>query len=1857
MNRKIFTLLLGAIMIVSSVFTVNAQPTPSRTLPYTPKTEANEVNFSDLLTSDIVNNLPGNLDDSYFLLSVTGIANPTSAMSALSAQLDLAFTTNTGHSLVLMVDTISDDERNLRLEYLWKLDDEYEFLYGDSHKFGALRHSLWCVKPDLRGVPGSNITYDFMQIETGIPLKAPLLINRDATTYVWKTAHDTNEIYDNPINTLDDKMIVSGWHFSQTYASTQPLQKNMPLYSYVTTDSVVVFVLDDNAPYDPVAANGNTGGYKVSIKHVAVADLIKDAIGNVNTGGPGARPTVENVLLFTLKKVNKFVMNANDWNAVNAGIKFEPNANKEVENSVWGNKYYNPFTRIDNVTNYAPLTAYEVNDSLYHYGYMQFERTTNSSTAATNPNFLYVDTAWVNIGINQFLAFGWGQRRDNSEWAYNPAAVPNPIDLGYFRWGNSFRSSAGSAYHGEKPIRDNYLLNGIYWRLDSLIWETLKLAALQNGILMSNLLGTGPAGAIYNSTSLTTVDVTFTLTQALNFDEVIADAVAKNLITPPWGNYSPLLVAGTYTLIDAGISNVPNDELGLWDFTTDVLYKFRPGFTDATVLDYTADIAFWNLFDFDSLKYIFNYMQDSIMENQSKFRVVYDPSADSTFINVYQSRVQYPDYTNGSHNAVTPPWWTNSFGLGKDVSHVSFWQVDTVLRPSDLYTGLLYDVAAWTFTPPTSFNSGTFIPDITAAAKEYYDTYVVPRPYHPTFTESRISNYEPGVPATQDYWDVHGPGANPVDKVIFNFHSFMLYYPQSTVPGIDRVLISTADTCGIYDAFNFSGGADFSALGHMYGWSVTNHPSGLLTYKDSLLYVDLQDLGGDNRIITLDQSYKNGVKQLDTRIRINYGDACPKPQDAPDPQTGASIDNDLYLIRNTMGQYLCVPLWSITDSIYWVTPESNEDLTKMPCYQWIVKNIRTTPGSPFRLINREFERVDIPFMYVYDTPRPFDIGNDYSDASFNNMPVIGGATTEGQALAIGEVDPNNFVNILRARFPEEDISFIRLGKSVKENQLLGYKYIDKDSTYIDVYAFKFLHWQRKNLPVYLSWDGYNSNDTVLYAEGEDSYDKLYFNLQEMTYNEIHPVASAATLFNGRIMMNRANTRNGQSNADFQALYDQFASKKHTYFNVDSLVMERFGYWETNNGIKDLKPMARQAYRLFLQDYYRWHPTQNGHYVTVGENDRYILADKANATKPYQKGSHSVVNLFGAPHFYFRETFFDVYNTKGNDYFAMVQRLDTFRSDVTDKDTYFTYLNWGVPHASDIEDYLTLVHGSTVAKKVMKQIIENQEFGLALLDIHPSWLRASFVVRGDAAVNSNTSAFQLERDEEPIYRRFHKNEPNERFGGDLWDTDLPDTVEFHLLNQAERGNKLYENSGNYLDVDNKSDLFGADGGRIYNRDKDGRGDYYVDTLGHVISFLGMSNVSDYPETNRAFFLDTAFINRGTGWIKPQYLIAVDPYNPIEQGDCDVEMGGPYDLPNKPYVLARYLYNTAQYAKAVKDSVQNANYDWEYTDEEYTLANPSGTGSTNGVFRFKKENFNKVEPINESVLRKPNGIAYTYDDKWERLAFAWAIHHGDSLYVLKGKYLEPGYQGNPVGDPKRVWETLVEEYGGGTAANRYFDFKEFLKVNIARKDDGSANSYLELYYRGGDRGGYEFREYNRYRTVDDIFINDGKTIGIHAIIDLSDNTHKDWVFSFRYVERNSSDFIIESETSKRDIRNAAIIRPGYGGWIKWQNGVPVITRSDEKDNMGQAGGSVMNVKQLNNPVGNEVLTAAANAIEVIGGKGAVTILNATGKKVIVSNMLGQTVANVTLNSDNASIPAPAGVIVVAIQGESASKVVVK
>jgi hypothetical protein len=171
----------------------------------------------------------------------------------------------------------------------------------------------------------------------------------------------------------------------------------------------------------------------------------------------------------------------------------------------------------------------------------------------------------------------------------------------------------------------------------------------------------------------------------------------------------------------------------------------------------------------------------------------------------------------------------------------------------------------------------------------------------------------------------------------------------------------------------------------------------------------------------------------------------------------------------------------------------------------------------------------------------------------------------------------------------------------------------------------------------------------------------------------------------------------------------------------------------------------------------------------------------------------------------------------------------------------------------------------------------------------------------------------------------------------------------------------------------------------------------------------------------------------------------------------------------------------------------------------------------------------------------------------------------------------------------------------------------------------------------------------------------------------NFHNDVSFSFRFVQpkvENPSDkgvdkssnddkrFYIESETTDRTIAGNKKIAPVKGGWVKLQNFVPVLSRGSYRDAISN--GDVFNVAKANmdwqggKPTSNEEV---AGKCYVVAGTDEVAILNAAGKRVTVTNLLGQTLVNKVLNGNNEKISVAKGLVIVNIEGEKAVKAIVK
>ena len=197
---------------------------------------------------------------------------------------------------------------------------------------------------------------------------------------------------------------------------------------------------------------------------------------------------------------------------------------------------------------------------------------------------------------------------------------------------------------------------------------------------------------------------------------------------------------------------------------------------------------------------------------------------------------------------------------------------------------------------------------------------------------------------------------------------------------------------------------------------------------------------------------------------------------------------------------------------------------------------------------------------------------------------------------------------------------------------------------------------------------------------------------------------------------------------------------------------------------------------------------------------------------------------------------------------------------------------------------------------------------------------------------------------------------------------------------------------------------------------------------------------------------------------------------------------------------------------------------------------------------------------------------------------------------------------------------------------------------------------------DKFMYENRTYTRLAFVDAKHIGDtlvifrnGKPSTAKAdSIFLGNNNHnkdnsKNPVFALRLVNTDACDFLIET------VGDHKIPSEGKGGWVAVKNGVPVVARiATYNDAIRDA--EIFNIEST-----DEFATSTdaieAGEVSVIATEGAVIVKGAAGKNVVITNVLGQTIANTIANSSEATISAPAGVVVVAVEGEAAVKAIVK
>ena len=438
------------------------------------------------------------------------------------------------------------------------------------------------------------------------------------------------------------------------------------------------------------------------------------------------------------------------------------------------------------------------------------------------------------------------------------------------------------------------------------------------------------------------------------------------------------------------------------------------------------------------------------------------------------------------------------------------------------------------------------------------------------------------------------------------------------------------------------------------------------------------------------------------------------------------------------------------------------------------------------------------------------------------------------------------------------------------------------------------------------------------------------------------------------------------------------------------------------------------------------------------------------------------------------------------------------------------------------------------------------------------------LKNQPLVETRTSSFAINRDETPLYRRFNSAALEGQAG------DGVDTLRFY---------EKYRNE--YLMIEANPSF-----------------------MVEHIDFLGI-NAQDKAQGGLAFIVDTAWVNRGAGNIKPQYLISIDRH----------------DFAGTPGVPCTYEHNHYDNQGNAVDAAHCSH------------AIPATPGFARGKFLINFHDFAN----NDKMVGSD-------DYKWaeyDRAGFKEAIVVGDTLYILRDEFKNLP---NEEIDLAKLASAEVEALRAWTNAG---------------KDDQNARNFLSYRYElTGDNHKYvtwSMRFYNPSVAANEV--ESDRAFLIESMKSLSNNKNSEDANNANYAH------------GEKDVHNGVYginsaegnIAPTYAAWLKMQNGCLVLSNENSKFEDVTTGVDDALIFNVEHVCGDKVAVdneeIAVEGVSVVAGNGQVTIMGAAGKNVTITNILGKVIANQTIASDNATIAVPAGIVAVAVEGEAAVKAIVK
>ena len=341
-------------------------------------------------------------------------------------------------------------------------------------------------------------------------------------------------------------------------------------------------------------------------------------------------------------------------------------------------------------------------------------------------------------------------------------------------------------------------------------------------------------------------------------------------------------------------------------------------------------------------------------------------------------------------------------------------------------------------------------------------------------------------------------------------------------------------------------------------------------------------------------------------------------------------------------------------------------------------------------------------------------------------------------------------------------------------------------------------------------------------------------------------------------------------------------------------------------------------------------------------------------------------------------------------------------------------------------------------------------------------------------------------------------------------------------------------------------------------------------------------------------------------------------------------------------------------------------------------------------FKREGMNYLGIGNTNIAEaglsfyvRPFNIGKSdrYDIKPQYLIYVSdkAVTELDTIPCDATNHTHMDADGNKTTDPKKCTHATIVKSG----FDRYKLLVSF--ADSAKNEEGNVVSEKQLYKFGKytrvgfvdavEKDSVIYILGNEFATVADKDLKladikkalEAKKISsIDMKKEVKKDDHHNYTWSFRYTDPANVDLedAIEEERSfliESNNYDSKKIAPNNAAWLKNQNNCLVLTddKSDFDDaKVGDDSALIFNLnKGSEDDMATENEEISTSTVSVSTINGGVVVKGAEGKTVVITNVLGQTVANTVITSNEATIAAPAGVVVVAVEGEAAVKAIVK